>query len=166
MDEARHCAVCGRVLEHVIEDASHSYRHAAVDLPEDHPPVAVRHSENPSQVQYRCDFCLAEPVTHTLVVDHEITFAVNAMVDPEWAMCETCTHFVMQDDWEGLQRHAFAAFEANHGRMPPLTKFAMIRVYREIRRSVVMVYKEEDGRTGTDQLPHGEGDGQSDGSIR
>lgn len=144
MSEARACIVCGRVLEQVIDGDVHLYRHAAIDEPADHLPVAVRPSEIPRQVQYRCDFCLDEPVTHTLVVDKELGIpAANIMWDTEWAMCYPCADLVMAEDWLNLRRRAFEGFESKYGSMSEKTKIEMRVVYRDLRDSLVMIYMEE-----------------------
>lgn len=146
MDEdSRICAVCGRVLEqHRVGTAPVMYRHAMVDEPADHPPVAVRTGDMPEQVRYRCDICLDEPVTHTLVTDREIGLEVaNVLWDTEWAMCQECTELVLADDWLNLRRRAFAKFADKHGVMSEELKHHMRVAYRDLRGALVMIYKED-----------------------
>lgn len=137
------CIVCGRVLEQLIGDGPRLYRHSAVDEPADHLPVAARVDVIPEQVQFRCDFCLGEPVTHTLVVDVELSLpSAGVLWDTEWAMCRPCTELVLANEWLNLRRRAFAGFESVYGRMSEGTKMEMRIVYRDLREHLVMIYAE------------------------
>lgn len=148
--DARACAVCGRVLERIFDrtgNETYAYQHSIADRESgaaDHPAVPVRYSEAGHQIQLRCDFCFVDEVTHTLVTSKEIEApAINVVYDTEWAMCSTCTGFVMADDWLGLRRHAFPAFERQHGPMHPATATEMRVVYRDIRESLLFIYQEQ-----------------------
>lgn len=141
--ESRFCLICGRILEQVRLNGTINYRHARVDLPEDHPPVATRPSEAPDQVKYRCDFCLEEPVTHTLVLDKDIEApSFNMAWDSEWAMCAGCTPFVLANDWLGLRRRVFPIQDARHGPLSENIKRELRVIYAEIQRHQVYVYAE------------------------
>ncbi len=143
--EARVCAVCGFVLERIHDRASNHtyfYQHSLQD-PDDHPPVPVRYGEAGRQARLRCDFCLEESVTHTLVVDHEISCeAIGVAWDTEWAMCQICTEHIQADAWLFLRRRAFASFEAMHGPMHEETKDLMRLVYQELREAFLFIYQE------------------------
>lgn len=143
-ESTRVCAVCGRVLEqHRLGQVAIRYDHANVDRPADHPPVPVKVGEAGEQVRYRCDFCLAEPITHTLVVERELSMdIIDTVWDTEWAMCHTCTDFVLADDWLSLRRHAFAQFEALHGVLHEELRVSMRIVYRDLRKYLLFIYTE------------------------
>lgn len=144
-EAARFCAVCGRVLEQLREKAGHyTYRHALVDEPADHLPVAIRNEEAPAQLRIRCDFCLHEPVTHTLALDRELSIPeANMTWSTDWAMCATCAAFVMADDWRGLRAYVWASQERDLGiTLSEETKTRMRVVYRDMRKSMVMIYQE------------------------
>jgi hypothetical protein len=141
-DEARACVVCGRVLEQILGEPR-VYRHAAVDEPADHLPVAARPEDMPSQIRYRCDFCLDEPITHTLVVDKELGIPeLNVTWDMEWALCGPCAELALADNWLDLRRRAFLGVERRFGRMSETGKDQMRLVYRDLREHLVMFYQE------------------------
>jgi hypothetical protein len=140
---ARICVVCGRVLEQYLSEGTVHYQHAKIDESADHPPIAVRSADAPAQARPRCDFCLGEPITHTMVLDKELAIEEAGLLwDTEWAMCATCTDLALADDWLGLRRHAFSSFEERHGPMGEHLKLRMRLIYRDIRQSVVMYYQE------------------------
>jgi hypothetical protein len=140
--DGRICAVCGRVLEEVLSDPI-LYRHAKVDEPADHPPVAVRTEDMPGQVKYRCDFCLEEPVTVTMVVDKEVGIEeMKILWSTEWAMCQPCADLALADDWLNLRRRVFTIQEASIGTLAEETKARMRVVYHELRQHLVMYYIE------------------------
>lgn len=143
------CLVCGRTLEQVIDrlygDAKTvGYQHSMMDFDADHPPVAARPDDVPAQVKYRCDFCLEEPVTHTLVVDRETHIpAINMRYDMEWTLCRPCAELALGNDWINLRRRAFAkADERVEGGFGEAGKTDMRIVYRDLRDHVVMFYEE------------------------
>lgn len=141
--DARFCAVCGRVLEQVGKrsEKHRLYRHASIDEPADHLPVAVREADAPAQVKYRCDFCLDEPITHVLVVDRELGIEeLDIAWDTEWAMCPICSQYVIRGDWLNLRRRIFAKYAREYGGMHEETKMRMRVVHRELREAVVMIY--------------------------
>jgi hypothetical protein len=147
--DARACAVCGRVLERVFDrndDETLAYQHSISDRTtggDDHPPVPVRYSEAGRQLQLRCDFCFADEVTHTLVTSKELQAElIKAHYDTEWAMCSTCSTFVIAGDWLNLRRHAFGEFERQYGPMHPATATEMRVLYRDIRDSLLFIYQE------------------------
>ena len=147
--DARACAVCGRVLERVFDrdsDETLVYQHSISDRAEqgDHPPVPVRYSEAGQQLQLRCDFCHAEERTHTLVTSKKLMAElIRAEYDTEWAMCSTCAALVIADDWLNLRRRAFATFIGQYGPMHEETKTEMRVLYRDIRASLLFIYQEE-----------------------
>lgn len=142
MEEARHCAVCKRVLERVVQDERRWYRHAFVDEPADHLPIAVREVDDPN-VAYRCDFCLEEPITHTMVVDGNLDVPeIGVVFDPEWAMCKVCADLAMNNHWAILTNRAFVGYENRVGAMSELSRFVMTGVYQQLRDRLVMYYQE------------------------
>jgi hypothetical protein len=71
---ARACAVCGRVLEAVVDAAKPDgepvdYQHSTASAPDelDHQAVPVPYGEIPQQLRPRCDFCHEDFPTHTVV---------------------------------------------------------------------------------------------------
>ena len=140
---ARICIVCGRVLErYLLQGVTFRYVHA-IEGDVDHRPVPVRPDEAPHQVRARCDFCLGEPVSHTLVVDREVTIeALNVVYDTEWAMCADCYELIRVDDWLNLRRRAFAAFEGRHGPLSFEAGTEMRLVYRDLKRHMEFIYEE------------------------
>lgn len=147
--DARACAVCGRVLERVFDrngGDTLTYQHSITSHQEgadDHPPVPVRYSEAGQQLRLRCDFCLDDKVTHTLVTSRELQSEfIRAHYDTEWAMCSTCSELVLAGDWLNLRRRAFAEFERAHGPMHEETKTQMRLLYRDIKASLLFIYEE------------------------
>lgn len=147
--DARACAVCGRVLERVFDRTDNetlTYQHSFADHVaggDDHPPVPVRYSEAGQQLQLRCDFCHEEGITHTLVTSKELkSEVIKAHYDTQWAMCPTCAALVIADDWMNLRRRAFAMFERRHGSMHEETKMEMRVLYRDIRKALLFIYEE------------------------
>lgn len=146
-EEGRICVICGRVLEQLRQPSTGrivEYRHAAVDLPADHVPVPVRPDAAPHQVRYRCDFCLGEPLTHTLVVDRELSIPeVGITWDTEWGACAPCSELLLADRWLDLRRRAFAENERRHGTMSDYGKAEMRMVYRDLRKCTLFIYREQ-----------------------
>lgn len=146
---ARMCGVCGRTLEDWYDGERVFYRHAVLDEPADHPPVAVRWEDMPGQHRLRCDFCWEEPVTHTLIVDKETGLpSVNVHWDKQWAMCQPCTDLVLADRWLDLRRRAFAKHQAEHGDLSERTKVEYRLALRDLKSSVVMIVQEPDTHVG------------------
>ena len=144
MEESRHCATCKRVLLRVVSSDDHIYyKHAEIDGPADHPPMAVRDSEDPVTLDYKCDFCLDSGIAYTMVIDGDLTIAeIGVVYDPEWGMCQTCSELAMNDNWALLTNRAFMGFERHVGPMSRTAREIMTRTYAELRSRLVMYYEE------------------------
>lgn len=140
------CMVCGRTLWQVPgPDGKELYQHGLLDLPEefDHLPVAARAGDAPAQEKPRCDFCMAEPVTYTLVSDTQVYLPVaKVLYDEEWAMCTPCAELGMANDWVGLRRRLFQEADRRHGSFSEEAKTEMRVGLRDLRDHVVMYYAE------------------------
>jgi hypothetical protein len=137
--------VCGRVLAQLLIPGTRetfAYTHTPGQVA-DHPPVVARAGEVPQQVRYRCDFCWADGISHTLVVTKEVSLpSAGATYDLEWAMCPACSELVLDDDWLNLRRRVFAAFERLHGGLHEEVRVELRLMYRELRDSMLFIYQE------------------------
>jgi hypothetical protein len=90
------CAVCGYPLERERQGGSfgHFWRR------EDHPAVPVDVDE--IDVNQRCDFCSAEPVTSVVLArKFDLPNTRSSSVGP-WAACQPCGDLVARNEWGRL----------------------------------------------------------------
>lgn len=146
--DARACAVCGRVLEAVLNSSTGEtvdYQHSLAGSVDefDHMPVPVLYGEIPDQLRPRCDFCHADWPTHTLVTIPLTMPGSDETVrwDAEWAACEECAELIQTNRWPVLTRRAIASFEARYGKLGYQTATDLRVVMYQLRKNMKDFYR-------------------------
>jgi hypothetical protein len=145
---ARACAVCGRVLEAVVDAAKPDgepvdYQHSTASAPDelDHQAVPVPYGEIPQQLRPRCDFCHEDFPTHTVVSIPLRMPGTEVHWDAEWAACELCASLIESNQWPLLTRRAIAAFNQRYGALHRDTETDLRVVIYQLRKNLRDFYR-------------------------
>lgn len=146
------CAVCGRVLERVSNNASghvgwvhpYSMRAGNIGESEDHQPVPVPATDLPFP-DTRCDFCYANNPQWVLpandfinpdgVRDVTMPGAPEVASAGDWAACDECAELLSRGLWSDLFRRVKVAYEAHNGPMGSFEEGHLRRIYKELRKN-------------------------------
>lgn len=126
------CAVCGHVLDYVVDVG---WRHNSGDKSlYDHPAVPVPADE--ISVVSMCDFCYEPDPRWILPVKSFVNVKANAGSGGNWAACDGCVRLINRNEWSALMRRVKVAWQKRHGTMLPPVEQHISKMYRAVRKNM------------------------------